>query len=85
MVKQLPLWSWNGFTCADEKCHDEEDELTEDLARFKKIQIVVQGKKLSNLVEELYKTKKWNCGPVETFGWDVFLCNWNNFSANGIR
>ena len=56
-----------------------------ELARFKKLQIDVQGNKLRNLAEELQKKKKWNGGLVGTFGCDAILCTCNAFSVEGIR
>ena len=59
--------------------------LPEELSRFKKLQIDVQGKKLSNLAEELLKIKRWNGRLVVTFGCDAILCPRNNFSDKGRR
>ena len=60
-------------------------ELPAELARFKKLQIDVQGNKLNNVAEELCKMKKWNGGLVGTFGCDAILCPRNNFSDEGRR
>ena len=85
LVNQLPLWSWNSVTCAYGKRHDEEGELPAERSRFKKLQIDVQGNKLINLAEELFKIKKCNGVMMGTFGCDAILCTCNTFSAEGRR
>ena len=57
--------------------YDKEGEFPAELARFKKLQIDVQGKKLINLSGELCKMKKWDCVLVGTFGCDSVLCPGN--------
>ena len=60
-------------------------EFPAELARFKKLQIDIQGKKLSNLAEDLFKMKKCNDILVGTFGCDAILYPRNKFSAKGRR
>ena len=79
------LCSWHGVTFGDGEHHDKEDEFPAELDRFKKIQIDVQGNKLSNFAEELCKIKKWNGGLVVTFVCDAILYFQNTFSAEGRR
>ena len=75
----------HSVTCADRKCHNKKGEFPEELARFKKLQIDIQGKKLSNLAEELCKMKKWNGEMVVSLGCDAILCPRNTSSDEGRR
>ena len=84
-LDQLLLCSWYGVTCADGKWNYEKGEFPAEIARFKKIQINVQGNKLSNLAEDMCKMKKWKGGLVVTFGCDAILCPRNTFYAQVIR
>ena len=79
------LCSWHGVTCDDGKRHDEEGEFPAELARFKTIQIDVQGNKLRNLAEELCKIKKRNGGLAGTFVCDAILYPQNTLYAEGRR
>ena len=85
LVDQLPLWSWHGVTFADRKRHGEEGEFPAELYLFKKLQIDVQGKKISNFSEKLCNMKKGNVGLVGTFGYDAALYPWNTFYSEGRR
>ena len=65
--------------------HDDEGEFPAELARFKKLQIDVQGNKLSNLAEDLCKMKNRNGGLVGTFVFNDIFCPSNTFYAEVIR
>ena len=56
-------------------------EFPVELDRFKKLQIDIQGSKLSNLAEDLCNMKKWDGRLMGNFGCDANLCPRNNFSA----
>ena len=57
----------------------------EEISRFKKHHIDVQGKIISNFSEEQCKMKEWNGGLVGTFGCDAILCPRHNLSDEGRR
>ena len=76
---------WRGVTCAGGKRHNEGGDFPTELSRLKKLQIDVQGNKLSNVEEYMCKMKNWNGRLVGTCGCDAIFCPWNTFSAEGRR